>query len=357
MRPLREITPVVALPAARRLRLLLALLCLAAVKTGLALDVGEDFSHDQTGFALDFRHAALRCESCHVQAVFAGTPRRCDQCHSRTGPVRASAASSRHIRVTGDCEYCHQSSSWLSVTRVDHFAVVGSCQSCHDGITAGGKNPGHIQSSNVCDDCHRTYSWTDAVFDHANVSGNCVGCHNGAIASGKNPGHILSGNDCEDCHNSFHWSPALRVDHAAVFGNCFSCHNGVQATGKEPGHPASGNDCELCHGTMAWLPAGFEHQSPAFPGEHRRNLACGDCHVGNSSAVAWSNAAYQPDCAGCHAGDFKQDPHKKHENPDAFYSVSELRDCSGSCHVYSDPSLTAIKEIRNGEHRVSDGDF
>ena len=383
--------------------ILLGLLGLTATNVCLALDFGPDFSHDQTGFALDSRHATVRCEGCHVQAIFAGTPRRCDQCHSNTGLIRASAASSQHIRVTGDCEYCHQPNSWLSITRVDHFAVLGSCQSCHNGVTATGKNPTHIESGNVCDDCHRTFTWTGAVFDHANVSANCSSCHNGVVASGKNPTHILSTNNCEYCHNRFNWSPVLRVDHAAVLGSCFSCHNGVTTTGKNPGHipssnvcddchrtvtwtgavfnhanvsancsschngiqaigkgsqhPASGNDCELCHSTFAWLPAGFEHQSPAFPGEHRRNLDCTDCHVGNTPVVAWSNSAYQPDCAGCHAGDFESGPHKKHENPDVSYSISELRDCSGACHVYTDSSLTTIKEIRNSEHRVSDGDF
>jgi hypothetical protein len=337
--------------------LLLGLLGLALAGTCPALDSGTDFNHDQTGYALDFKHATVRCESCHVQAIFAGTPRRCDQCHSTTGLIRASAAPSRHIRVTGDCDYCHQPNSWLSVTRVDHFAVAGSCQSCHDGVTASGKNSGHIQSSNVCDDCHRSFSWKGAVFDHSNVSGNCSSCHNGVIADGKNPSHIQSTNGCGDCHNTYGWTPVLRVDHGAVLGSCFNCHNGIEASGKNSQHVASGNDCELCHNSIAWLPAGFVHQSPGFPGEHRSKLDCTDCHVGTSQAVAWTNAAYQPDCAGCHAGSFESGPHKKYQNPDVSYSVSELRDCSGACHIYTDSSLTTIKEIRNGEHRVSDGNF
>ena len=40
------------------------------------------------------------------------------------------------------------------------------------------------------------------------------------------------------------------------------------------------------------------------------------------------------------------------------YTVSELRDCTGSCHVYTDSSMTTIKENRPGpEHRISAGDF
>jgi len=69
-------------------------------------------------------------------------------------------------------------------------------------------------------------------------------------------------------------------------------------------------------------------------------------------------AAYQPACAGCHAGDFKPGAHKKYENPDTPYTVSELRDCTGACHVYTDSSLTTIKDSRPGpEHRVNAIEF
>jgi len=74
--------------------------------------------------------------------------------------------------------------------------------------------------------------------------------------------------------------------------------------------------------------------------------------------VNWSAPAYVPDCAACHANDFKQGPHKKYENPDTFYSVSELRDCSGSCHLYTDSGLTTIKNRRPGpEHRTTSSSF
>ena len=50
--------------------------------------------------------------------------------------------------------------------------------------------------------------------------------------------------------------------------------------------------------------------------------------------------------------------HKKYDSPSTvYYSVSELRDCAGACHEYTDNTLTTIKENRNGEHRATDGDF
>jgi hypothetical protein len=94
-----------------------------------------------------------------------------------------------------------------------------------------------------------------------------------------------------------------------------------------------------------------------YPGDHGVSLNCTDCHTGNNETVNYQNAAYKPDCAACHANDYKTGPHKKHENPDATYSVSELRDCSGSCHIYTDSTLTTIKDTRNREHSISDRGF
>ncbi len=99
----------------------------------------------------------------------------------------------------------------------------------------------------------------------------------------------------------------------------------------------------------------FRHSSAGYPGEHRRQLDCIDCHTNNREQLAWPFAAYRPDCAGCHAADYRTGPHKKYQ--DVKYTVAELRDCTGSCHVYEDSSLTVIKDNRTNEHRVSDGDF
>jgi hypothetical protein len=111
--------------------------------------------------------------------------------------------------------------------------------------------------------------------------------------------------------------------------------------------------CDSCHNTTAWTPVRFTHNTPNYPGDHASRPTCIRCHTANSSVVNWKYAAYKPDCAGCHAGDFKSDPHKKHENPDVKYTVGELRNCAGSCHVYTDSSLTTIKDRRSGEHSVN----
>ncbi|RMH42462.1 MAG: hypothetical protein D6688_10140 [Alphaproteobacteria bacterium] len=141
-------------------------------------------------------------------------------------------------------------------------------------------------------------------------------------------------------------------------GGCSTCHNGSSATGKPNGHFQTNRQCDECHTTTRWSGVRYSHSSGNFPTGHSSSIGCRDCHIGNSETSAWRNPAYAPDCAGCHAQDFKQGPHKKYEQPQtAYYRVDELRDCTGSCHVYTDASMTQIKKSRTGEHRASKKDW
>jgi hypothetical protein len=242
---------------------------------------------------------------------------------------------------------------------VDHTQTLGSCVSCHDGTTATGKHSLHIASNDQCDDCHTTNAWIPAVFDHASVTpGTCESCHDGTTATGKHPQHLTTAASCDDCHTTVAWIPAV-FDHAGVApGTCNGCHDGITATGMNPGHFVTSLSCDYCHDRSFWTPATFVHGSPAYPGDHAGNLLCTDCHQGNSALVTWSSPAYQPDCAGCHATDFRSGPHRKHENPDNNYTVAELADCTGACHSYTDSTLTTIKDFRPGpEHSVSSGEW
>ena len=197
-----------------------------------------------------------------------------------------------------------------------------------------------------------TATWQTSGFNHVGITTGCGSCHNGVQAPGKSANHIASSNQCEDCHMTAVWVPAT-FDHAQVTGSCGSCHNGQQATGKSGGHFSTTLECDTCHTTARWTPIAFTHSSPNYPGDHVGNPSCTSCHQSNAEIVNWTFAGYQPDCAGCHANDYKTGPHKKHENPDVKYSVGELRNCAGSCHVYTDSTLTTIKDRRSGRHRVS----
>jgi len=209
--------------------------------------------------------------------------------------------------------------------RVDHADVLGTCFSCHNGTTATGKTAGHIASDNTCDDCHTTTAWLPAVFDHGSVApGTCSTCHNGVTATGKTSNHIQTSAQCDDCHSTIAWIPAS-FDHSLVTGSCSSCHNGSTATGKPSGHFITSLQCDECHTTNSWLPLLFSHTSGVYPGDHRVSPLCTDCHGSNSEVVTWSAPSYQPDCAGCHASDYRPGAHQN-------ATVSQNRDCAGTCH-------------------------
>jgi hypothetical protein len=204
-----------------------------------------------------------------------------------------------------------------------------------------------------CEGCHRM-----GVF--RGTPTECSFCHDGSgmrAESGKPIDHIPTANRCQDCHTSVTWLE-VRFDHIAVNGSCSSCHNGISATGQPNDHFRTVQQCDICHTQIRWRPGIFRHASPNYPGDHARGLDCTACHPGNSEMVVYSDdPSLAPDCAGCHRNDYKSGPHKKHENPETSYTVQELRDCTGSCHVYEDATLGQIKKTRNREHRVSDREF
>ena len=350
-------------------------------------------SYDHSGFALTGEHETLSCSSCHINGEYAelstncetchSTPTNhpvendtnCDTCHTTSGWLPANFDHSSitsgcnqchnnadqpgkdpgHITTTNVCEDCHSVDFWEPALQVDHTQVTGTCASCHDENTATGKHTLHIASKDQCDDCHTTNDWSPAVFDHSGVvPDTCSSCHDGVTATGKQAQHIETNAECYTCHSTAAWLPAT-FDHAYVApSTCSTCHDGTAAPGMDSGHFQTVIECDSCHTTSNWSPDMFLHASATYPGDHAGNLACTECHQTNAEVVTWTSPAYQPDCAGCHANDFKSGPHKKYENSDVRYTVAEISDCTGACHVYTDETLTTIKEFRSGpEHRVS----
>jgi hypothetical protein len=96
--------------------------------------------------------------------------------------------------------------------------------------------------------------------------------------------------------------------------------------------------------------ANYTHASASYPGAHQRRLLCADCHKGDYVSFPWPNAAYRPDCAACHSGKYASNKHIKTDSSNTYYTVSELRDCSGSCH-FTDGSGNLI--TRSGKHSLS----
>ena len=84
-------------------------------------------------------------------------------------------------------------------------------------------------------------------------------------------------------------------------------------------------------------------------------MECNDCHRNNNEVIAFQFPAYQPNCAACHANHFQADEHRKVNSPRIYYTVGELQDCTGSCHIYTDSSFTTIQQLRSSHHRSTDG--
>jgi len=104
-----------------------------------------------------------------------------------------------------------------------------------------------------------------------------------------------------------------------------------------------------------WTPVIYRHTSPAYV-NHGPGLNCTSCHTTNAQTVPWKFPAFRPDCAGCHADKYRPMSHVKFERPvKVYYTVAELRDCSGACHVYADNTQRTILTRRSGVHRAIGG--
>jgi hypothetical protein len=318
------------------------------------------FDHLTTGYELRGFHRDLSCEYCHQRGVFKGTPRTCAGCHNTGSRVSSTTRPINHVATTTDCELCHTQYNFAPVVRMDHTAALGTCFSCHNGVLAMGKNPGHVPSDNNCDSCHTTNAFNPARMQHANLvqrlANNCRTCHSGVQAATMPRSHIPTTQQCGDCHGTLTWLPA-RFDHAGIMANCQSCHNGATATGKVANHMTTTLDCSTCHHYPAWTPVRFTHTSAEYPGDHRSISECTACHTSNTDKATWQFAGYKPGCAGCHAGAFKPDAHEK-SLTGLKYNISEVQNCTGACHVYTDAKLTTVAKPRPaGHHKVTDGAF
>src|SRR5579863_1314245 len=96
----------------------MALLCAATLLGGAAWaapqpqPVTVNFDHLSTGFELDGVHRDLPCESCHINAVFKGTPRKCGVCHITGSTFNATPKTATHIMSTNNCAACHDTTSF-----------------------------------------------------------------------------------------------------------------------------------------------------------------------------------------------------------------------------------------------------
>ena len=128
-----------------------------------------DFNHWMvSGFALEGRHNALSCQSCHTVDLATALPETCIGCH---------AEQDVHNGLMGqNCASCHSQDAWID-TGFDHLSQTGFA------LTG-------VHADAGCADCHME-SVTAAL------PNTCAGCHE------PDPHQNQLGSDCAVCHGDF----------------------------------------------------------------------------------------------------------------------------------------------------------
>jgi hypothetical protein len=206
----------------------------------------DQFDHAQTGYALEGKHAGLRCEQCHT-------------------PTHIAAAERPAIKIR-------------DLTRT-YLGLTKDCVSCHEDPHVGrlGAN---------CTLCHNFAGWkTASSFDHSRTRFPLTGLH-AQVA-------------CEKCHTSEGPERAAKLTGLA-FGSCKDCH-------QDPHRGSFAQTCDNCHSTGGWqsvrMPSSFDHAKTDFPLEGKHvSVGCAQCHAGGD----FSKPVAHAQCMDCH----KPDPHQ-----------------------------------------------
>ena len=246
-----------------------------------------EFDHDKSAdarFALETKHAAVRCLDCHPKWQFRATggfaAPDCTPCHEN--------AHGETLFGKKRCGLCHSSKTEWRVVRFDHarqtrFPLDGAhaskncaachtptarakperlCASCHKDIHAG-----RFAAQGDCASCHSTTAWrADLRFDHrARTRFPLAGKHAEAA--------------CRDCHRGADATEWERFDAATV--GCMGCHQHADVHKKQ----FADAECLRCHtapGKSRFKRAAVaEFHGPAakFPlTEGHARVACERCH-------------------------------------------------------------------------------
>jgi len=272
--------------------------------------------HNATGFRLEGRHAAVPCESCHLNKQFKGTPNTCFACHW----VRRKD-DRYQTRLGTECGQCHRPMSWTAVNW-NHAAQAGvrlnashqtlpcmtchkngffksvalQCVSCHQKDYGTTKNPNHQAAGFpvTCDRCHLPgeSTWRSmggGGFNHNSIF-QLVGTH--------------ATLQCQTCHKNNVYRGTPR--------DCVGCHQTDYNRTQNPNHAAAGfpTTCEICHrptdAQFRGSTGGFNHNSIfQLVGTHA-TLQCQSCH---------RNSVYRGtprDCVGCHQADYNRTQNPNH---------------------------------------------
>lgn len=309
----------------------------------IRLDRGS-FNHGaETGFTLEGKHSAQKCEACHnaqkipaaarpeikmkdLNKSFLGLMRECLTCHD-----------DRHQGQLGTkCLRCHGQEDWKAVSGFNHsqthFPLTGmhqqvACGKCHASKTAAAP----LQFKGVafagCQNCHNDPH--HGAFQEAKFRGGCDSCHSTSAWKKPKPAAGFQHDQtqfkllgkhaelaCAACHkNSDFHRP---VPHE----RCQQCHED-QHNGQFASR-AAGSDCASCHNEQGFKPSKYDraaHQQGAFKleGKHA-SLDCGKCHQPSGRGAVYVTRLLI--CSQCHS-----DPHA------GEFAAAPLNNRCDACHT------------------------
>ena len=210
----------------------------------------EKFEHARSGWALEGKHATLKCGDCHKPAF---------QVSGAAGLIRRKDRPASYLGLERNCIACHQ-------TQDVHRGALGP----------------------DCFKCHGVRAWKPAsLFNHDNTSYPLTGQH------AQVP--------CEKCHLAPSLKPAVDKEGKPIplykplpHAQCGSCH-------KDPHQGQLGTDCTRCHATDSWKSVdrkSFDHDRTRYPLRGRHvTVACARCH---DPKTAWGKKPPFASCTSCH---------------------------------------------------------
>ncbi len=302
----------------------------------------EKFDHNQTGYVLEGKHAAIRCEDCHKAANIQPDWRKLikdkDLNRSYLGLSRACLSCHKDFhqgQLSKDCQSCHNTTDWKDVSHFNHantrYPLTGlhvkvACAKCHlstgPNLTAkytGLKfatcdachaDPHHGEFQKGCSSCHTTAGWKQlsaaglsSQFDHSKTNFPLLGKHRTV--------------DCAACHRSGNFKEPI------PYKLCSDCHKPDPHSGQFA-QRKDGGKCESCHTLDGWKPSTFtvkDHATSKYPleGAHAK-VECAQCHI--PAGVATKYKIKFALCTDCH----------KDEHDGQFAAAPTANRCE-SCHT------------------------
>jgi hypothetical protein len=267
------------------------------------------FNHAAT-FPLVGLHAAQACTACHINNVFAGTPRTCFGCH-KTNYDRTTTPNHAGAGFGTTCDSCHSASasSWSATfNHAASFPLVGvhaaqACTACHINNVYNG-------TPRTCVGCHKTKYDRTTNPNHAaaGFSTTCDTCHSATAAAwtatlNHNQYFVLAGRhltaSCASCHINNVYKGTSRT--------CYPCHQTNYTSTKTPNHLSAGfpTTCDSCHKftDTAWTQGTFSHTwFPITSGRHAGHT-CVECHNDSSNYKVFT-------CVTCHTKSKMDSEHK-----------------------------------------------